>query len=78
MSEPSAAELEALADHARRRVALYRRRVYVGRGDAGHLSELERIADGAVARMRRARAVSPSAPPEAPDPTDAASPDTSG
>jgi len=54
--EPSVAELKALADHAARRVALYRRRTYVGRGEPARLAELERIAKGAEARLRRARA----------------------
>jgi len=53
--EPSVTELKALADHARQRVALYRRRVYLGRGDLRRLAELEREADGAAARLRRAQ-----------------------
>ena len=53
--EPSVAELKALADHAALRVMLYRRRAYVGRGDPERLAELERIAEGAAARLRRAR-----------------------
>ena len=53
--EPSVAELRALSDHAAERVILYRRRVYLGRGDPQHLAELERIAQGAVDRLRRAR-----------------------
>ena len=57
--EPSVAELKALADHAGRRVMLYRRRMYVGRGDAERLAELERIASGATARLRRAQARRP-------------------
>ena len=57
--EPSLAELKALADHAGRRVMLYRRRMYVGRGDAERLAELERIASGATARLRRAQARRP-------------------
>ena len=69
MSEPSQDELKALADHAARRVALYRRRVYVGRGDPGHLSELERVADGAAGRLRRARDVSASPPAPGPGAT---------
>ena len=55
MSEPSAAELQALAEHAARRVTLYRRRVYVGRGEPSRLAELQRVADGAAARAGRAR-----------------------
>jgi hypothetical protein len=53
--EPTLAELQALADHASQRLALYRRRMYLGRGDARRLAELERIATGAAARLRRAR-----------------------
>lgn len=56
--EPSVAELKALADHATRRVMLYRRSTYVGRGDPSRLAELERVADGATARLRRALAAS--------------------
>jgi hypothetical protein len=52
--EPSAAELRALADHATQRLALYRRRVYLGRGEQRRLAELERIAKGAADRLRRA------------------------
>jgi hypothetical protein len=52
--DPSLAELRALAAHASRRVALERRRVYLGRGDAQRLAELERIASGAGDRLRRA------------------------
>jgi hypothetical protein len=51
---PSVEELRALADHAEQRLALYRRRTYVGRGDPQRLAELERIADGAAQRVRRA------------------------
>ena len=53
--EPSVAELKALSDHAAQRLALYRRRVYLGRGDLRRLAELERIAKGAADRLRRAR-----------------------
>jgi len=52
---PTVAELQAVADHARERVALYRRRVYLGRGTAERLAELERIAHGAADRLARAR-----------------------
>jgi hypothetical protein len=52
--EPSVAELRALAEHATQRLALQRRRVYVGRGDPSELAELERIAQGAADRLRRA------------------------
>lgn len=53
---PSLAELQALSEHAAHRVALYRRRTYVGQGDPKHLAELERIAQGAAERLRAARA----------------------
>lgn len=53
--EPTLAELQAHADHASQRLALYRRKMYLGRGDARRLAELERIATGAAARLRRAR-----------------------
>lgn len=55
MKEPSVPELRALAEHAARRASVYRRRVYLGRGDPRELAELERIADGAVARLHRSR-----------------------
>ena len=53
--EPSIGELRALSDHAAERVILYRRKVYLGRGDPRHLAELERVASGAADRWRRAR-----------------------
>lgn len=52
---PSIGELQALAAYAERRLALYRRRIYLGRGDVGRLRELERIARGAADRVQRAR-----------------------
>jgi hypothetical protein len=52
---PSLAELKALSEHAAQRVALYRRRTYMGQGDPKHLAELERIAQGAAERLRAAR-----------------------
>jgi hypothetical protein len=56
VSDPnSITELDALARHARARLALYRRRIYLGRGQATKLAELERIATGAEGRARRAR-----------------------
>jgi hypothetical protein len=59
-SEPSLDELRAQKAHATQRVALERRRTYLGRGDAQHLAELERIAAGATDRLRRAeRAAKP-------------------
>jgi hypothetical protein len=53
--KPTVAELQALADHASQRLALYRRKMYLGRGDPRRLAELERIAAGAADRLRRAR-----------------------
>jgi predicted metal-dependent hydrolase len=55
--KPSLAELRAVAEHAALRVALYRRRTYLGRGAPRRLAELERIAEGAGDRLRRARRV---------------------
>jgi hypothetical protein len=55
--EPSLAELRAAAAHAEDRLALYRRRVYLGRGEPARLAELERISAGAAERLRRAQAV---------------------
>jgi predicted metal-dependent hydrolase len=55
--KPSLAELRAVAEHAALRVALYRRRTYLGRGAPRRLAELERIAKGAADRLRRARRV---------------------
>jgi hypothetical protein len=52
--EPSVGELRALAAHARQRVALYRRRVLLGRGEPRRLAELERVSDGAAGRVKRA------------------------
>jgi hypothetical protein len=52
--EPSLHELRAQKEHAVQRVALERRRTYLGRGDAQHLAELERVAAGAADRLRRA------------------------
>jgi hypothetical protein len=52
---PSVEDLRALSEHAAHRLALYRRRTYVGQGDPQRLAELERIAHGAAERLRRAR-----------------------
>ncbi len=52
---PSVAELEAEARHAEERVALYRRKLYSGRGTQQRLAELERIAAGAADRLARAK-----------------------
>jgi hypothetical protein len=48
-------ELQAEAKHAAQRLALYRRKVLLGRGDTRKLAELERIALGAAARLQRAQ-----------------------
>jgi hypothetical protein len=53
--EPSIAELQAEADHARDRVALYRRKLYAGRGETRRMAELEREAAGAAGRLARAK-----------------------
>jgi hypothetical protein len=52
----SLVELRAASQHASLRLALYRRRTYLGRGDPQRLAELERVAQGAAERLRRARA----------------------
>jgi hypothetical protein len=52
----SLVELRAASQHASLRLALYRRRTYLGRGDPQRLAELERVAQGASERLRRARA----------------------
>jgi hypothetical protein len=51
----SVAELRAAAEHAALRVALYRRKTYLGRGEPRRLAELERIAKRAADRLRRAQ-----------------------
>ena len=67
----SLAELRAGAEHANLRLALYRRRVYLGRGDPGRLPEYERVAHGAAERLRhaeeraRAEGGASDAPPDA-------------
>ena len=52
---PSLAELRALAGHAEQRLALYRRRIYLGRGDPRRLAELERELVGARGRLTSAQ-----------------------
>ena len=49
-------ELRAEADHAAQRLALYRRKVLLGRGEMSRLAELERTSAGAADRLKRARA----------------------
>lgn len=48
------ADLRALSRYAGERLALYRRRVYLGRGEPRRLAELERSAAGARDRLARA------------------------
>ena len=54
MGDPHIADLRAESAHAARRLALYRRRVYIGRADGTRVREYERIAQGAAERLRRA------------------------
>jgi hypothetical protein len=51
-------ELRAEASHAAQRLALYRRKVLLGRGDPRRLAELERISTMAAERLTRAGAPS--------------------
>jgi hypothetical protein len=53
--EPTIADLRAQSEHAALRLALFRRRVYVGHADPAKLREYERIAHGAADRLRRAQ-----------------------
>jgi hypothetical protein len=53
--ETPVADLRAQSEHAALRLALYRRRVYLGRADGSRLGEYERIAHGAAERLRRAQ-----------------------
>lgn len=53
---PALVELRAAAEHARWRLARYRQRMYLGRGEPQRLAELERVATGAADRLRRAQA----------------------
>jgi hypothetical protein len=55
--EPTLRELQAVAKHATDRLGLYRRRVYVGRGNLPRLAELTRIADGAAKRLATAKEI---------------------
>ena len=49
-------ELRAEAKHAAQRLALYRRKVLLGQGEPRRLAELERISQGAAARLEREEA----------------------
>jgi hypothetical protein len=51
----SVAALKAEATYAAERLALYRRRILMGRGDPRTLAERERAAESAAERLRRAR-----------------------
>jgi hypothetical protein len=59
----SLVELRAAAQQAGLRLALYRRRTYLGHGNPKRLAELEREAKGATDRLRRARAQDRPSPP---------------
>jgi hypothetical protein len=50
--EPSLAELTGEARYTADRVALYRRKLFIGEGQPRRLAELERKAAGAAARLR--------------------------
>jgi hypothetical protein len=52
--EPSLDELRAEAAHASQRLALYRRKILLGRGDRRVLASRERTSEGAAARLQRA------------------------
>jgi hypothetical protein len=52
--EPSLEELRAESRHAAERLTLYRRRMYLGRGEQRLLAQRERVAQGAADRLRRA------------------------
>jgi hypothetical protein len=65
-TDPTIRDLHAVAKHAADRLALYRRRVYVGRGNLPRLAELTRIADGAVARLATAKDVAARRAPRRP------------
>jgi hypothetical protein len=52
--EPSLEELRAEALHASQRLALYRRKILLGRGDRRVLASRQRVSDGATDRLRRA------------------------
>lgn len=53
--EHNIAQLVAEARYAAERLALYRQRLYGGSGEPRRLAELERIAEGAEARLRAGR-----------------------
>ena len=55
ISAAALAELKAEAGYAAERLALYRRRVLMGKGDPRILAERERAAAGAAERLKRGR-----------------------
>jgi hypothetical protein len=68
VAAPTIRELQAVAKHASDRLALYRRRVYVGGGDLSRLAELTRIADGAAKRLATAKEIARAASRRPPRP----------
>jgi hypothetical protein len=56
-------DLRAESEHATRRLALYRRRVYLGRADPAGLAAYERVAAGAAKRLRAAQHTGADRPP---------------
>ena len=67
--DSSLRELQAIAKHATDRLTLYRRRVYVGRGDLSRLAELTRIAEGAAKRLATAKEIAARAASRRPPPS---------
>lgn len=58
------ADLREEARYRRERLALYKARLYAGRGRGqGKLRELQRMSDGAAARLRNAEARAPAPRP---------------
>jgi hypothetical protein len=55
ISAAALAELKAEASYAAERLALYRRRMLMGKGEPRVLAERERAAAGAAQRLARAR-----------------------
>jgi hypothetical protein len=54
-AQPDVDELETETKRARGALALYRRRMYLGRGETVRLAELQRELQGSEARLKRAR-----------------------
>ena len=55
ISAAALAELKAEARYAAERLALYRRRMLMGKGEPRVLAERERAASGAADRLKRGR-----------------------